>query len=144
MPRTKVPVAPLGLRVLVVEDEALVRWSVTQALSIGPHTVLEASDAQSALRLLRNARQPIDVVLLDYRLPDSQDLRLLSRVREVSPRSAVVMMTAFDAPEMVAEALALGAYAVLGKPFEIDRLEPLLLRAYVARFELGAAPGASR
>jgi two-component system response regulator PilR (NtrC family) len=115
-----------------------------QTLSTGPHTVLEASDAQSTLRLLRSARQPIDVVLLDYRLPDSQDLRLLSEVRRISPRSAVVMMTAFDAPEMVAEAMTLGAYAVLGKPFELDRLEPLLWRAYVARFELGAAPGASR
>lgn len=144
MPRTTVPGAPLALRVLVVEDEALLRWSVMQTLSTGPHTVLEASDARSTLRLLRSAGQPIDVVLLDYRLPDSQDLRLLSEVRRISPRSAVVMMTAFDAPEMVAEAMALGAYAVLGKPFELDRLEPLLLRAYVARFELGAAPGASR
>ena len=144
MPRITVPVAPLALRVLVVEDEALLRWSVMQTLSTGPHTVLEASDAQSTLRLLRSAGQPIDVVLLDYRLPDSQDLRLLSEVRRISPRSAVVMMTAFDAPEMVAEAMTLGAYAVLGKPFELDRLEPLLWRAYVARFELGAAPGASR
>jgi AmiR/NasT family two-component response regulator len=54
------------------------------------------------------------------------------------------MMTAFDAPTMVAEALSLGAYAVLGKPFELDRLEPLLMRAHVARFEFGAQPGASR
>jgi DNA-binding NtrC family response regulator len=142
MPRTRERVAPLGLRVLVVEEEVLLRWSVTQALRAGPHTVIEASDAQSALRLLRRAGPPIDVVLLDYRLPDSQDLRVLSEVRLTSPRSAVVMMTAFDDPEIVAEAMALGAYAVLGKPFEIDRLEPLLLRAHVARFELGAAPGA--
>ena len=144
MPREQVPVAPLGLRMLVVEDEALFRWSVTQTLSTGPHTVLEAADAQSALRLLRRAGPPIDVVLLDYRLPDSQDLMLLSQIRQASPHSAVVMMTAFDAPEMVAEALTLGAYAVLGKPFEMGRLEPLLLRAYVAQFEFGAAPGASR
>ena len=142
MPRTRERVAPLGLRVLVVEEEALLRWSVTHALRAGPHTVIEAADAQSALRLLRRAGPPIDVVLLDYRLRDSQDLRVLSEVRQTSPRSAVVMMTAFDAPEIVAEAMALGAYAVLGKPFEIDRLEPLLLRAHVARFELGAAPGA--
>jgi DNA-binding NtrC family response regulator len=142
MLKRKVPVAPLGLRVLVVEDEVLLRWSVKQTLSAGPHTVLEASDAQSALRMLRGATAPIDVVLLDYRLPDSQDLRLLSDVRQTSPQSAVVMMTAFDTPEMVAEALALGAYVVLGKPFDMERLEPVLLKAYVARFELGAAPGA--
>jgi len=142
MPKTRGPAAARGLRVLVVEDETLLRWSVTQALSNGPHTVIEASDEQSALRLLRSAGPPIDVVLLDYRQPDSQDLRVLSDVRQTSPRSAVVMMTAFDAPETVAEVLALDAYAVLGKPFEMDRLEPLLLRAHVARFELGAAPGA--
>ena len=122
----------------------LLRRSVTQTLRAGPHTVIEASDAQSALRLLRRAGPPIDVVLLDYRLPDSQDLRVLSEVRQTSPRSAVVMMTAFDAPEIVAEAMTLGAYAVLGKPFEMDRLEPLLRRAYVARFEWGAVPGAQR
>ena len=61
------------LRVLVVDDEPLIRWSLSETLEQSGHAVVEAGDAEGALRAL-SAGRPFDVVLLDYRLPDSNDL----------------------------------------------------------------------
>lgn len=119
------------LRVLIVEDEALIRWAVAETLKQAGHTVTESWDAATALRSLAVA--PVDVVLLDFRLPDSRDLGLLTTIRRESPSSAVVMMTAHGTPETVAGATALGAYAVMEKPFDLTEVEPMLVDACRAR-----------
>jgi DNA-binding NtrC family response regulator len=116
------------LRILVVEDESLIRWSIAETLVREGHTVMQANDAASAVKTLQRA-DDIDVVLLDFRLPDSNDLGLLADVRRLQPHSAVVMMTAHGMPEMTANALAMGAYRVLGKPFDMNSLESLLVEA---------------
>ena len=120
------------LRVLVVEDELLIRWSIAEMLTQAGHQVVQAESAASAVRELTSGSNP-DVVLLDLRLPDSSDLSLLSNVRRLSPQSAVVLMTAFGTPEVTAEALLLGACEVMNKPFDIHVVEPTLRRAYTAR-----------
>jgi two-component system response regulator PilR (NtrC family) len=120
------------LQVLVVEDEALIRWALNETLTRAGHQVLEAGDAASALRLLRELPAAIDVVLLDFRLPDSSDLGLLSRIRQVSPASAVVMMTAYSTPEISNEARRLGAFDVMAKPFDVERCERTLRLAHDA------------
>jgi two-component system, NtrC family, response regulator AtoC len=120
------------LRVLVVEDELLIRWSIAESLTQAGHEVVEAETAASAVRELSSGTDP-DVVLLDLRLPDSSDLTLLTNVRRLSPRSAVVLMTAFGTPEVTAKALDLGAAEVLDKPFDIHLVEPTLRRAYRGR-----------
>jgi two-component system nitrogen regulation response regulator GlnG len=121
------------LRILVVEDEALIRWSITETLGQEGHTVLEAGNAASAVKAMEDADEDIDVVLLDYRLPDSNGLGLLASVRRLQPRSAVVMMTAYGTPEVTEGALALGAYRVVGKPFDMRGLESLVVEAHEAR-----------
>jgi len=117
--------------VLVVDDEPLIRWSLSETLEQSGHTVVEAGDAKSTVRAL-SAGGPFDVVLLDYRLPDSNDLNLLATVRRLTPASAVIMMTAFGAPEVVAGAVKLGAYQVIPKPFEVHDVAALVLEAYAA------------
>lgn len=117
------------LRVLVVEDEALIRWSIVETLAHGGHTVVEAGSASTAVRELSNTPEPVDVVLLDYRLPDSNDLGLLADIRRLVPESAVVMMTAFGTPEITKGALELGAYRVVNKPFDMHGVESLVLEA---------------
>jgi DNA-binding NtrC family response regulator len=119
------------LRVLVVDDEALIRWSLSEVLAESGHSVTEAADGASAVRAL-NGDGPFDVVLLDYRLPDSNDLNLLSTIRRQSPQSAVVMMTAYGTPEMTSGALALGAYRVVPKPFGVHDLIALVSQAHAA------------
>jgi two-component system response regulator AtoC len=119
------------LRVLVVDDEPLIRWSLCETLEQSGHAVVEAGDAESALRALA-AGQPFDVVLLDYRLPDSNDLNLLATIRRRAPASAVIMMTAFGTPEVLTGALQLGAYRVMPKPFEVHDVPALVLQAHAA------------
>lgn len=121
------------LRVLVVDDELLIRWSVVETLAGQGHKVQEAHDARSALDALEEAPEPFDVALLDMRLPDSSDLSLLQKVRRLVPSMAVVMMTAFGTPDIVAGARELGAYDVVNKPFDIHGIERLLVEAHQAR-----------
>ena len=73
------------------------------------------------------------MVLLDYHLPDSHDLMLLEKIRQLAPRAVVIMMTAFGTPEMIEEALRLGAYQVVPKPFDVHDVEPLVLQAHTLR-----------
>ena len=66
------------LRVLVVEDELLIRWSIAETLAHSGHVVIEAEDGATAVRTLRDSVEPVDAIVLDYRLPDSNDLALLA------------------------------------------------------------------
>jgi DNA-binding NtrC family response regulator len=94
--------------------------------------VIEAEDGAAAVRALTNSAQAVDVVILDYRLPDSNDLTLLTAIRRLSPRSGVILMTAHGTPEVTKGALNLGAYQVMHKPFELHDLEPLLVEAFTS------------
>jgi DNA-binding NtrC family response regulator len=91
-----------------------------------------ATSAREARDAISQPSSSIDAVLLDYRLPDSADLRLLEEIRRRLPRSPVVLMTAFGTPEMVQGALGLGAYRVLSKPFEMHGVDGLITEAYGA------------
>ena len=115
-----------GLSILVVDDEPLIRWSLAEALTGRGHHVVEAGDAQAAVQAMHASAEPFDVVLLDFRLPDSNDLSLLARLRLLAPASRIIMMTAFGAPEVLQGALDLGATQVVSKPFEIDDLTDLV------------------
>jgi DNA-binding NtrC family response regulator len=115
--------------VLVVDDEALIRWSLSEALGERGYAVSEAGSAKMALEAIERAAQPFDVVLLDYRLPDSADLRLLAKVRELTPATQVIMITAHNSPELAQGAAALGAFRVISKPFEMESLAVLVNQA---------------
>jgi len=118
-----------ALRVLVVEDELLIRWAISETLAHAGHTVIEAEDGATAVQALADSAQLVDAVLLDYRLSDSNDLTLLASIRRLSPHSPVILMTAYGTPEVTKGALELGAYRVMSKPFEMHDLEGLLLQA---------------
>jgi DNA-binding NtrC family response regulator len=115
-----------GVRVLVVDDEALIRWAIVERLAPHGYTALETDDAASTIEALSDGTAPPDVVFLDYRLPDSKDLGLLRRVRQLAPGAAIIMMTAFGTPDVFKEALDLGVYRVLHKPFDLAQLPELV------------------
>jgi DNA-binding NtrC family response regulator len=111
--------------VLVVDDEPLIRWSVSETLSDLGYDVEQAGDAGTALRAVTTAARAFDVVVLDLRLPDMDDLSLLSTLRQLLPSAALILMTAFGTAEIFRDAQALGA-TVLYKPFELDELRRLV------------------
>lgn len=117
--------------VLVVDDEPLIRWSLAEMLADRGYDVIAVGDAEGALSTVSNGSASPEVVLLDFRLPDSNDLGLLSRLRRLLPKAQIVLMTAFGTPEVVQEALDLGAFRVVGKPFNVN--EVVLLVAEAAR-----------
>ena len=109
-------------RVLVVDDEPLIRWSITETLLGLGLDVEQAGDAASALQHIIAGPLGFDVILLDLRLPDMRDLSLLATVRQLQREASVILMTAFGTDEVVERAIALGAETVLHKPFELGTL----------------------
>lgn len=109
-------------RALVVDDEPLIRWSVTETLASLDLDVEQAGDAASALRMVLDSVEPFDVIVLDLRLPDMKDLSLMGTIRQLMPGASIVLMTAFGTDDVVERAKALGACSVLQKPFEIGKL----------------------
>ncbi|OFW14279.1 MAG: hypothetical protein A3F69_04930 [Acidobacteria bacterium RIFCSPLOWO2_12_FULL_66_10] len=120
------------LRVLIVDDEPLLRWSLAETLADCGCEVTETGDGCGATSVLQDAPRPFDVVMLDYRLPDSEDLSLLASIRRLSPQTPVILMTAFGTPEVARGALDLGAFRVLSKPFEMEDIAGLVAAAHAA------------
>jgi DNA-binding NtrC family response regulator len=113
-------------RVLVVDDELLIRWSLSESLSKAGFIVDEAEDARAALEHFGESAARIDAVILDLRLPDSSDLGLLQRIRTLAPDVPVIIMTAYGSPATTDEALRLGARDVITKPFDLNRMVSLV------------------
>ncbi len=117
-----------GARVLVVDDEPLVRWAVSEALGRQGYEVIEAGDGASAIASLDH-EAPVDAVLLDVWLPDCEDLRVLGDIHRLVPETPVIVMTSFPYPELGVEARRLGAIRVVRKPFDMDDVAPLVASA---------------
>ena len=118
-------------RILIVDDERLVRWAVGETLGAQGYEIVEAADAESARRAILSADAP-DLVLLDLRLPDCDDLGLVFFIRAHVPETPVVLMTAFGTPEILAQAAALGV-VILAKPFDINELTSIVDRTVAPR-----------
>jgi two-component system, NtrC family, response regulator HydG len=121
------------LRVLIVDDEPLLCWALAETLSAAGDVVAEAGTAKAAIHELTSTPEPVDVVLLDYQLPDCRDLGLLSKIRQLAPQSQVILMSAYCTPETATDALNIGAYRVMNKPLEMHELTELVREAACSR-----------
>jgi DNA-binding NtrC family response regulator len=109
--------------ILIVDDEQLIRWSLSARLSREGYRIVEAETAAQAVD---RARDGIDLILLDYRLPDADGLEVLKRVKQTSPDVLVIMLTAHSSIETAVEAMKHGAYHFASKPFDVDEVALLV------------------
>ena len=114
-------------QIMIVEDEKLIRMTLRELLQEEGYRVLEAEDGASGLRQLR--QEEVDLVLLDYRLPDADGIEVLRKIRMLSPETAVILVTAHSNVGSVVEAIKLGAYDYLDKPINQDHLLSTIVKA---------------
>jgi DNA-binding NtrC family response regulator len=115
-----------NVRILVIDDEDMIRFAFEEFLKDEGYVPLLAGEAESALNQIKS-HSP-DIVFLDYRLPDRDGLELLEAIRKIDPKIAVVFMTAFGAMDVAIRAMQSGAYEYLTKPLDLEKIRILIQR----------------
>ena len=105
-------------RILVVDDEYLIRWSLQQELAKEGYDVTTAEDGESALRQF--GENPPDLVLLDIQLPGMGGIEVLQKLKAAEPEIVVIMITAYGMVDTAVTAMKAGAFDYLNKPFNLE------------------------
>ena len=114
-------------RILIVDDDKLVRWTLTQKCAEFGYFSLEASSGEEALSVLQT--EQVDAILLDVHLPDLSGIEVLDKLKQAGETRSVIMMTADPQLDDVKAALRLGAYDFVSKPVNFDELTVTLQNA---------------
>jgi len=117
--------------ILVIDDKDTVRQMLSKTLQSEGYEVDVAEDGTTALERAKNKQY--DLVLTDLKLPNKDGLEVLSELKELDPEVAVVVMTAYGTIESAVQAMKMGAFDFLTKPFDTDHLNVLIKRALETR-----------
>ncbi len=113
-------------KLLIVDDEELIRWSLRERLESCGYQITEAGTGAQTIEACKDG---VDLVLLDYRLPDADGLQLLAQIKAIDPDILVILMTGHSSVETAVEAMKQGAYHYVNKPFNLDEIEILVSKA---------------
>ena len=119
--------------VLIIDDEPLMRISIADAMKAEGYQAKVASTGPEGMELIK--KEPFEIVISDLRLPGLDGLRILQTCKEVSPRTGVIVITAHGSVETAVEAMKMGAYDYVTKPFSMDELI-LIVKRLVKVLEL--------
>ncbi len=112
------------LRILVVDDQSSVRELLRAVLESDGHDVDEAPDGASAVERLKSEFH--DLAIMDIRMPGLDGVEALARMKEISPETGVVMMTAYASVETAVKAMKLGAFDYITKPIDIEEVRSVI------------------
>ena len=121
---------PGAEKILIVDDERLVRWSLRQKCEEWGYQVVEAAAGDPGLRLAQH--ESPDLVLLDVRMPDISGIQVLEQIKKAPDAPPVIMITADPQLDDVKSALKLGAYDFVGKPLDFEELRVTIQNALEA------------
>ncbi len=122
--------SPTPARILIADDEDGLRWVLERGLRQAGYEVTAVRDGDEALRAFSDA--PFDLVFLDIRMPGTDGLTVLAKLRELAGDAHVIVMTAHGTMETAIQAMQRGAYDYLAKPFDLDEVLLLAERALAA------------
>lgn len=114
-------------KILIVDDEDLIRWSLEQRLKEEGYFVNAVATGKQTFKALKN--EEYDLILLDLRLPDANGIDILKEVSEKYSNTLTILMTAYSSVDSAVKALKLGAYDYVNKPFEIDEMVMTIQKA---------------
>jgi two-component system nitrogen regulation response regulator GlnG len=135
------PAAP-NAKVLVIDDDKDLRYSLRRALAGLGHTVIEADSGETGVVAAK--RDQPDVILLDNRMGGMTGIETLQMLRGAQPQAMVILMTAFGTTQTAIEAMKFGAYDYVMKPFDQAKLIALVDKALSARRDLASATRSTR
>jgi two-component system response regulator PilR (NtrC family) len=126
--------------ILVADDERSMRELLEMLLGAEGYSVLLASNGYEALELLRGERDRIDLVIQDLKMPGMDGTELLKVIKSEAPDVPVIVITAFSSWDSAVEAMRLGAYDYVRKPFDTDAIRSVVGRALEKRAYLRVCP----
>lgn len=115
-------------KILIVDDEVLIRNFLAEVLLRKKFDVTTAEHGEAALALLKN--NTFDLVITDMSMPGITGIEVLQKVKEISPQTVVVIVTAYGSIENAVQAMKMGAFNYLIKPFSPDTIEAVIQKAH--------------
>jgi two-component system nitrogen regulation response regulator GlnG len=124
--------------ILVIDDDAEIRYSLTRVLSTSKCRVTEAASGEQGVSLLKKGPHP-DLIFLDVRMSGMGGIEALQHIRSINPRQLVVLMTAFGTAQTAIEAMKYGAFDYVMKPFDPQKVIALVGNALKVHADLRSA-----
>ena len=118
-------------KILVIDDEKLIQWSLEQELSRDGYEVFSASTGEAGLQLFD--RESPDLTIVDIRLPGADGIEILEKIKAQDKEHPIIMITAFGDVGTAVRAMKLGAFDYLTKPFDLEEVKLVVGKALESR-----------